>query len=571
MTKNKVKTHKKTMKKTKNWLKIVFNWLDQYLLFALGVLLLAFIPLYPKIPLFDILPGYIVRVRFEDILIAFSAVIWLIQFRRKKITWKSPLFRLIGIYTLIGLLSILSAIFIIHTVPFELLHVGKSILHLFRYIEYFFLFIMMYSVLKSTKQAKIVLWILILTVLTISFYGVGQKYWYWPVYSTMNREFSKGVRLYLTEHARVQSTFGGHYDLGAYLVIVLPLLLALTYKAQRKWEKRLLYLIHAFGLWLLIVSASRAPFIAYSIAALLVIALIAWEAPNWPQRCWSFIKKGLGFFLLFGTLLIIFGADINERLMQLAESHPQYPAAMDTYHYWNAKRKNARDWLYVKIGIREPKPPANSIAFDNSSELEPVLTPTDQQPVTQRPSDVYEDIPDLVKVATDGGTTLVKKDRTWSANALKYGLSIAIRLDTLWPNAIKGFLRNPLLGSGYATLNKESAYHFIEADSTDNNYLRALGETGALGFISFFSIIFIILKQTTKYLFDQNLFKASIAIGLFAGTIGLLINALYIDVYAASKVAFTYLAIVGFSLAVFSLKKPIKSSKKGSSKPTLLT
>ena len=42
----------------------------------------------------------------------------------------------------------------------------------------------------------------------------------------MNREFSKGMRLYLSEYARVQSTFAGHYDLGAYLVVVLPLALA---------------------------------------------------------------------------------------------------------------------------------------------------------------------------------------------------------------------------------------------------------------------------------------------------------------------------------------------------------
>jgi O-antigen ligase len=173
-------------------------------------------------------------------------------------------------------------------------------------------------------------------------------------------------------------------------------------------------------------------------------------------------------------------------------------------------------------------------------------------------------------VTTNGTTTIEERERTWSANALKYGLSIAIRLDTLWPNAVKGFMRNPLLGSGYATLNKESDYHFTEADSTDNNYLRALGETGLLGFVAFFGIIFLVLKQTSRNLFSQDILKSSLAIGLFAGTVGLLINATYIDVYAASKVAFTYWAVVGFTLAVFTLKTPSKP-KKNSGKQTLLT
>src|SRR3972149_11933037 len=234
----------------------LLKWLDDNLILVLSAFLLAFIPLYPKLPLFDILPGYIVRVRFEDIIIAFSGFVWLVQLWRKKITWQSPLLRMIGIYTAIGIFSIVSAIFITHTVPLELLHLGKSALHLLRYIEYFFLFVMMYSALKTAKQAKAILMTVVLSVLAISIYGVGQKYWYWPVYSTMNREFSKGMRLYLTEHARVQSTFGGHYDLGAYLVIILPILLALAYRAKRRGEKWLLHSAHAFGLWLLVTSAS---------------------------------------------------------------------------------------------------------------------------------------------------------------------------------------------------------------------------------------------------------------------------------------------------------------------------
>jgi len=43
------------------------------------------------------------------------------------------------------------------------------------------------------------------------------------------------------------------------------------------------------------------------------------------------------------------------------------------------------------------------------------------------------------------------------------------------------------------------------------------------------------------------------AIGYFAGSLGLLLNATYIDVYAASKVAFSYWAITGVFVAYYSI------------------
>lgn len=541
-----------------------FHWLDDHAVLLISTFLLLFIPLYPKIPLFDILPGYIVRVRLEDAFIAMAGAVWLIQLYRKKVTWKSPLFASIGIYATVGFLSLLSGIFLLNTIPLQLLHIGKSALHLFRYMEYFFLFVMMYSALKTPKQAKVVLWALALSVAAITFYGIGQRYWYWPVYSTMNREFSKGMRLYLTEHARVQSTFGGHYDLGAFLVVVLPILLAFMYRSKKRWEKWALFAAHTLGLWLLIVSASRAPFAAYGVAAGLVIVLTSLAEASWKQKLGTFLKRFISFSLVFGLLFIRFGQDMHERFLHVLEGYPQ---AAKVYAQIEVQEKRFIQEAQKLFGIIVSGPPKNSIGFDNS---ESVLTPTDELPTPDRPTDVYEDIPDLVKVATtsaDGTETIVivEQPRTWSPNALRYGLSMAIRLDTLWPNAVRGFMRNPLLGSGYATLNKESNAQFLEADSTDNNFLRVLGETGLLGFISFFGIIALVLRQCAKYVFNANGLKAAIAAGLMAGTIGLLINALYIDVYAASKVAFTYWALTGFAFAIFSLRTP--KPKKTISKP----
>ena len=62
--------------------------------------------------------------------------------------------------------------------------------------------------------------------------------------------------------------------------------------------------------------------------------------------------------------------------------------------------------------------------------------------------------------------------------------STNIRLNVEWPRAIRAFSKNPLLGTGYSSISL----------ATDNDYLRALGEVGFLGFISF-SLIFVKLIE----------------------------------------------------------------------------
>lgn len=541
----------------------LLQWLDQRALLIISGFLLAFIPLYPKLPLFDIIPGYIVRVRLEDFLVGFGISVWLLQALRKKIEWKNKASYFILAYAVVGLLSSLSAIFITKTVPLEPLHVGKTLLHYFRYLEYFTLFFIVNASIKSKDDVWFLLKVVMTTIVGIAAYGVGQKYLYWPVYSTMNREFSKGLRLYLTEHARVQSTFGGHYDLAAYMVIVTPIVMSLLYNAKTKLASALLWVVFLLSSWLLMVSASRTSFLSFLVSAALIIVFFTLKQPKVKDKLSFFIKKSLQFSVVYFILLANFGADMYDRLLQTLEA---YPMIWNAYQEADKKREeiaqnlnyeNIKDFFDFKAEV-----PENSISTD---ELEEVLVRSDQQPTSEKPSDVYVDVPDIVLESTTSATGVVSqievaRDRTYSENALKYGLSVAIRLDTLWPRAIAGFYRNPLLGSGYATLTKETTSHFTEAESTDNNFLRTLGETGLLGFITFYGlIIFVLYKAYLTYRFHNDNLSQALSIGIITGIVGLLINASYIDVFASSKVAFTFWAFTGMFLGytkVIKLKSP---------------
>lgn len=521
--------------------------------------LFAFIPLYPKLPLADIIPGYIVRLRLEDVFVVIAVIIYGIQIIRKKAQWKTPFTWIIVGYAITGILSTLSAVFIIKTVPFQLLHVGKTLLHYFRYLEYFSLFFIAYSAVTSRRDLQKILFVFALTVVLVTIYGYGQKYFYWPLYSTMNREFSKGQRLYLTEHARVQSTFGGHYDLGGYLAVALPMLLALFYTV-RQWKWRIPTLLSFIaGLWLLIMTASRASFAGFVVGSGLAILLLGLQKQSWKKKIWWSFSRGIVTMFLISYMFITYGDSIYERFIQVLQPYPQ---VMRLYEDINDTRQNLITLNFSNIVNRfwptNIKPPENGYAVTaEEQENTHVLVTSDEVPTATRPPDVYVEVPDIITVSTTSAegvtsTTTSTKERTYSDNALKYGLSMAIRLDTLWPQAIRGFQRNPLFGSGYATLTKSSIEQFTEAESTDNNFLRTLGETGLLGFMTFYGTIVISFFIAGKVIVTSDtLFNKGVAVGLISAGVALLINAAYIDVYASSKVAFSYWALTGFVLAYF--------------------
>lgn len=518
------------------------QWLDDNLLTVLAGILLVAIPLYPKIPLFDAIPGYIVRVRLEDLLIGFTGLVWFVQVVRKKVNWKHPLTYLVTAYLTIGFLSTLSALFITRSVPIELLHAGKMYLHYFRRIEYFALLFIVYAAIKTKFHAKAFIVISAFTMIAVSIYGYGQKYLYWPVYSTMNREFAKGWKLYLTEHARVPSTFGGHYDLAAFTMITLTILLSLFLIVKNIYLKILFAVSFLTGFWLLILTASRTSSIAYLVAITTLMALYfifkswKWAIPRW---------FGVMAFTMF--VMLSFG-DLSERFTQIAGL------------------QEFRDKYATLAFLPKIERPKEGTAVDPISL---VTTPSDTPFIPEKPGsggelpgDVYEDIP-IPQEKEGGGYELVS--RTYSDNAYKYGLSAAIRFDALWPRAWAGFQANPLLGTGYSTLTKQSVGQFTEAESTDNNYLRDLGETGLLGFVSFYSIIvglmFLAITRV-KHLKHEPLFFA-FSIGMMAATTGLLLNAIYIDVFAASKIAETYWALAGILLAIiYKLNPSSKHAQK---------
>jgi hypothetical protein len=130
-------------------------------------------------------------------------------------------------------------------------------------------------------------------------------------------------------------------------------------------------------------------------------------------------------------------------------------------------------------------------------------------------------------------------------------VSISIRLNIEWPRAVRAFVKNPLLGTGYSSIGL----------ATDNDYLRLLGETGILGLAAFLlvfvriGIVFIrVLPLNQKLSGMEQTFTA----GIIGGLGGTLLTVFFIDLFEASKFAIIFWLLLGFALFLIRNKQYVK-------------
>jgi hypothetical protein len=550
----------------------ILAWLDNNLLTVLTGFLIVFIPLYPKIPMAELIQGYIVRMRLEDLVVMATSLLWLVQLLRRRVSLpKNYLTVTILAYLGFALLSVLSSLFITETTPMEKAHVLKLILHYFRRIEYFALFFITYSSIRSKKDLSLFLKVALITTIGIVLYGIGQKYFYFPAFSTMNREFSKGVRLYLQPNTRLFSTFGGHYDLAGYLTIALSFVLPAAYLAKKKLAKFGLYTLSVIAYWCLVLTTSRTSFIGYLVATTIICYLLVKYRGWW----WSIRHYVLTMFM---SLLIMFSfSTLLERFTQVIPDQKTRDTILTLQKIINqpfVKEPQGKDTVaelpsllafifnnkqLKTIDLTDAEKTQLDIVA-SSSDMPPSPVKPTPTPRADLPTDVSEESESIrVQTAEDEGREYTGPQ--YSANALKYGLSMGIRLDVLWPNAIRGFMTNPLLGTGYATLVKSNVGEFTYAESTDNDYLRMLGETGLLGTIAFLATIYLVIRYSYLILKSSNDKVDLLALGAIGATVALLVTATYIDIFESSKVAYTYWMLAGMVAYRFDNLTKLKEKK----------
>jgi hypothetical protein len=386
--------------------------------------------LVPKLPLIEI-RGYLVPIRLEDVLLACALLALLLRylFYREDRT-RNPLERWMVIFSVLTGISFLFGLYILGSVP------GATVgfLYWLRGPEYFAASYLCLSSVTNWKQYKRMMTALVAFTLLIGIYGILQEYSIVPTFNAMHQtdefvtiQFSPGFGM-----DRLSSTFAGPYDLAAFYLLAIPILICLCVLAVSMTQKLMLAGILALSLVCFYLTYARTP-----LAALVMVVGVC---------LWFLGKARWGLFLVPAFVL---PALLLEGFAVRLSSAADDPMA------------------YYQLGGR-----------------------------------------------ITGG----------------------------WADAISAAIRSPLIGTGPASL--------ADGMGVDGLYFLLVGMWGIAGLVCFMTLIWKAIHFQRGYIrASQNKMQRALAIGLFAGTLGLLVNGLTIDTFFSSKVAFSYWLLMGLLLA----------------------
>lgn len=535
-------------------MKKLFLWGWNNILFLSTLFLLMFIPLYPKLPLLNVRNTW-VYIRAEDFLVVFVLVLWLFLFFRKKVTIKTPLTLVIMIYWLVGALATIHGVLLIFP-QISNVFPNVAFLSFLRHVEYMSLFFVAYSGMKDKKFLSVIIGVLVFTLLIVVFYGIGQKYLGFSAYLTMNEEFAKGLPIKLSQLSRVPSTFAGHYDLAAYLVLIIPILTSLIF-GFRNWLVKIIILASVIlGFGLLLMTVSRV-----SVFVLLIALFIVLFFQNKKIFVLSFPIVAILAFLFLSfqpALLSRFGNTVKEINVLVDAKTGEAIGNVKFVSFQRFENKIIIQKRFAGQG-QEASPSALLSLDDLPKEVPVVVAPNlstgenlpqgtgyinlSLSPATKKLKYFFHEAsPDAQSSASAGifvfhGDFIIKK-------ASAYDLSFTTRFQGEWPRALEAFKKNILFGSGYGSVSL----------AVDNNYFRMLGETGILGIASFFAIFLTLGIYIKKILPNiESKVARSFILGFVAGFIGIALNATLIDVFEASKIAYLLWILTGVVLGILVL------------------
>ena len=445
-------------------------------------LLVALIILLPKIPIISV-PGVYISIRSEDFVVGIVYGLWVIglllkmvKIKKNTLVFPLSLFLIFGLFTtVVGIVR--------QTVASPLL----GVLYFSRYVEYIGMFVIMFSVYRPEKFSLYlkIIWGIMVGVLV---YGLLAKYNLVPMYRTM---VSSGTKIYYYQIKFLQSTFGGHYDFGAYLMFNIPILLALFLNHKKYLQKLFFLILIGLSCYLFYFSYARSAYLG------LISSLVIW----------FILRKSKLFFLPILELVRVF------------------------YSYFSGKFSKYQYSFSLKFN-----------QSDDPTTVVDTIKEVTKAAVKKVPHKVLKNATDSAKKITTKSATV--KDNA-NANVATPNSNIDVSLDPSaeyrlgrWKELLGKFKEHPLIGNGFSSVGV----------GADGDYVRWLTEVGIIGSL----VIYYMLFQIFKFLYtlfrtvEEPLAK-DFFLALTVGFIGMLVNAVFIDVFEASKIAFYFWFMMGIA------------------------
>lgn len=489
------------MKTLLKWL----TWLDNNILNIFLYIFIFLIPLYFKFPFIDIEYTY-VYIRLEDIFVAAFYLLFLVQLLRKKVKLRTKFLIPVILFWISIFISFAIGHYILKTAPvFQL-----GMLHTLRRVEYMSMFFVTMSLVTSRKMLIRILSLYVITLFLVSVYGIGQRLFNFPAVQTANPEYARGHILYLTPEARISSTFGGHFDLSAYLVFSIPLAIGYYLYTKRK----IVLLVLTLAISNLIYTVQRISFFAYGTTTTMFLLLV--------RKFKLYI-----YLVLLSAGLILVSGDLTERFAQTF----QFRLIFINTQTGNVDIKQTINVKELPAGNLEiPIPSKKKVVKKTNKEKKEIEAIAQRQALAEaRLRGISIDSAEFNKLVNQFSSLIDVK------RALLCDISCSTRLQIEWPRAIYAFLKNPFFGTGASSLT----------EATDSDYFRWFGEFGFVGAILFWYILFAIAKFNLKKSKKIDKDERKLYFGYLFAFLGLVLNASYIDVFEASKVAFNFWMISG--------------------------
>lgn len=471
--------------------------------------LLTVILLIPKFQLISV-GGTYVNVRIEDFLVAGVYLVWFFGLvaGRYSLQWVFN-HRILILYLVYGLVITLLGIYLFRTVQEP--HLG--IIHWARRVEYFGMYFVAATVCKKENLHKYLYLLLGVGVLTW-IYGLLQWQDLVPGVHTLSKSGELGT---FSDLGYVISTFAAHYDYGGFLILMV-MLSVWGYFSHQVWWKRTLFVILAIGFW-------------------------------WMSRLVYGRAAYLGMLVgLIVVLMIKMSGWVILPLWEVFQTFDRYFGGKFSRYTYNFK-------FNIIPEIPAPVPPPTAVVTSPTPApigfgdlVGKVLDPSNSSVNTETPGQVGSSIGSTTALAKqwldDMVSFLSTKLRAWFGRLdIDLDPSANIRL-VEWQDALARVGYHFLWGGGYYT----------NGLGTDNDYVRKIVEVGIIGLAMFLLIIRDFLRITWRSYTSLSIpHLRYFHLAMIGFIIGLLVEAIFIDIFEASKIAFLFWYLMGL-VALFEVQ-----------------
>jgi len=267
-----------------------------------AVAFFAFVILFPKINLINV-PGSQVGIRLEDIFTG-GLLVWLLYMFAAQNKWRvvgsDTVNQLWLVFLLWGGMVTIIGYLVFGTIDRPLI----ALLYWGRHFQFFIVYLFARYTLWTVEGLRRLLSMGAWAALVVFGYAILQYLGLVPYFSTLESVvLAPGQKVNYATTGVLMGTFGGHYDFGVFVAMVLAILFGFAYHFVWKpfgvkvldfglKNNLLAILLLAFGVFCLIYSRSRSAYLAF-LAVLLYL--------GWRSRRWWLIYVALGIVLVLAA------------------------------------------------------------------------------------------------------------------------------------------------------------------------------------------------------------------------------------------------------------------------------